>query len=258
MSPWKRVGSISEEWVLNFRIIQAQAVLFTSAVNYRGSKFLSHFMSKWDDLFTGEPVSLEPPENLPHSLAGTFPRAILKSEDSLIRLQVTTQRLDFFSRVGDESSVDLQEHFQRATDLFIAYKEHMPAEVNRVASIVMRAALDECPARTISRRFCREEWLAGPINRPEEFELHALKTYRLADAFDLNSWFRCKSGTIIKEQSEKEQSEKDERRVIMVEQDLNTRGGGVLLNTDEVRHYFSLAREELEGIFRLYFGSDAG
>ena len=237
--------------MLNFRIIQAQAVLFTSAVNYRGSRFLSHFMSKWDELFNGEPTSLEPPVDLPPSLAATFPRAILKSEDSLLRLQVSTQRLDFFCDVPDESLVDLQEHFLRATDLFTDYMEYMPAEVNRLASLVTRAAPDEDAARTISHHFCRDEWLAGPINRPEQFEVHTLKKYRLEDTFELNSWFRCKSGTIIRRQPEKA-----ERKAILVEQDINTQEGERLISKDEVRQYFSLAQEELDGIFRLYFVSN--
>jgi hypothetical protein len=239
--------------MFDFRIIQAQATLFTPAVSYRGSRFLSHFMFKWGDLFDGEPTSFEPPTDFPPEIRGTFPRAILKSEDSMVGLQVTTQRLDFFCKAIDGASVDLREHFKRATEMFIDYKEHMPADVNRVASLVTRKTLDENPARTISRHFCRDEWLAGPINRPEEFEVHALKNYRLADTFDVNSWFRCKSATLVV----KEAPEKLNQRVILVEQDLNTREEGYLLNQDEIRRYFSLAQDELGSIFKLYFPPNA-
>ena len=103
----------------NFRTYEVQAVLFTSAVAYRGSRFLSHFLAKWGDVFSGEPVSLEPPEDFPPSVAGSFPRAILKSEDALTRLQVATERVDFHRTSAEESSVDAAAHFAQATDLFI-------------------------------------------------------------------------------------------------------------------------------------------
>jgi len=234
--------------VSNFRTIQVQAVLFTSEVSYRGTRFLGYFLSKWGELFNGEPTSFEPPTDV---LLPGLPRAILKSEDSLIRLQVSTERLDFFRNSADNSSVDTTGHFQLSIDIFNDYLEYMRAKSGRVASVVMRAAEDEDPARTISKHFCREELLEGPIHRPSEFEVHSMKNYRLTETIEVNSWVRCKSGKIIKADLDK-----TERRVVLLEQDLNTpsdKANERMFSRDDIREFFTLAPNELDRILRLYF-----
>jgi hypothetical protein len=235
-----------------FRTIQIQAVLFTSEVHFRGTRFMSHFLSskKWGDLFNGEPTSFEP-----HTIIGMpvigFPRAILKSEDSLIRLFVSTERVDFIRNVADESDVDVAGHVETAIELFAEYQEQMSGKADRAAVILLRASENEEPARTISSHFCREKWLDGPMNRARDFEIAAMKQYQMAGTIEVNSWFRCRSGQMVKTDQSKV-----EQKAILVEQDLNTtidRANSLGLSQDEIREFFALAPNELDVIFGLYF-----
>ena len=210
---------------------------------------MSHFLSsKWGELFNGEPASFEPPTGMP--IRG-YPLAILKSDDSLTRLIVSTERIDFYRNVADESSVDVAGHLKTATELFTEYHEQVSGKAARAAVMLIRSCESEKPARTISNLFCREKWLDGPMNRAKDFEIAAMKQYQLAATIDVNSWFRCKSGQMVKADQGK-----IERRAILVEQDLNTtmdRANTLGLSHDEIRKFFELAPADLDMTFGLYF-----
>ena len=233
----------------DFGIYKAQAVLFTPGASVRNHKILAYLLSKWGDLFAGEPISLDLPAE---ALALGVPRVILKSEDSLTRLQVAHDRLDFFRHADNACSLDASQHLAQAIEIFNGYCKSMNIESTRVAAVVSRAADDDEPARTISRQFCREFWLDGPINRPTEFEIHALKSYQMGRTVSVNSWFRCKSGTL----ATGEEPNRTERRAVLVEQDLNTPNGEARapsLSPDTVREFFALATDELDGTLGSYF-----
>src|SRR5207237_1331542 len=53
---------------------------------------------------------------------------------------------------------------------------------------------DTHPALSLAKHFCQQRWLDGPLNRPGDFEMHTHKRFRLDDLFEINSWFRCKTG----------------------------------------------------------------
>ncbi len=238
-----------------FRTIQAQAVLFTSEAQFRSNRFLAYFLSEWGHLFNGEPTSFEPPSKL--LLFEGLPRVMLKSEDGSVRLQASGERLDFFRNVQDDSSIDIRSHFEQAVDIFNGYLEKLETTSGRVAVIVLRGFEDDNPAKTISHHFCREKWLEGPINRPREFEVHSLKHYRMHESLEVNSWFRCRSGKMVREA----ESERVERRAVLVEQDLNTPGDleePRTFSKDDIRNFFSLAPRELDVILGLYFPANEG
>jgi hypothetical protein len=235
-----------------FRTIHAQAVLFTSEGNHHGPRFMSHFLSlKWGDLFNGEPATYEPPKGMP---VLSFPRIVLKSEDNLTHLLVSTERIDFVRLVMPddlESAVDVLAHVKTAEELFAEYRTEFSSKVDRAAVIVVRASENEDPARTISNRFCQTKWVDGPMNRARDFEIASMKRYQMAGAIEVNSWFRCKTGNLVKESRDRA-----ERRAILVEQDLNTAVGSANslgLSQDEMREFFALAPDELDSVFGFYF-----
>ena len=94
--------------------------------------------------------------------------------------------------------------------------------------------------------FCKSEWLAAPFNRPENFEIHAHKTFQLRDQFKVNSWVRCKTGL------EREGS----NPVVLCEQDINTVAAETdqeTFSTLQMNTFFGMAADELDNILDLYF-----
>lgn len=117
---------------------------------------------------------------------------------------------------------------------------------------MVRVSAAADPARTLSQHFCRDEVLAGPINRPKEFELHALKRYSLDRGIEINSWVRCRTGV------QQAAAQMPEQRVIVVEQDLNTVVDGTQSREfapDELDAFFKQVSGELDQILSLYFPS---
>jgi hypothetical protein len=119
--------------------------------------------------------------------------------------------------------------------------------------VVQRFLPEEDPGRALARHFCREELLSqdpkGPLNRPENFELHAHKTYEMA-GFRINSWVRCKTGTLAIGDSG--------QRILFVEQDLNTLADAIAqkeYDLPAVAHFFETAATEVDAILRRYFPS---
>ena len=85
-----------------------------------------------------------------------------------------------------------------------------------------------------------------PLNRPENFELHAHKRYALYGEEVVNSWVRNKSAY----------KASDEKPVILVEQDLNTLGEQVLAREytdEEMGLFFDAASSELDHILSIYY-----
>jgi hypothetical protein len=73
----------------------------------------------------------------------------------------------------------LEEFFDEASKTLTQYAEYLGARVGRLATVVSRHARHPSPGMFLSRHFCKAEILQGPLNRPESFELHARKAYKL-------------------------------------------------------------------------------
>ena len=85
------------------------------------------------------------------------------------------------------------------------------------------------------------------FNRSEAFEIHNHKVYTPEQgiSYPINSWVRCKSGSMTPEN----------RPVIVVEQDLNTLAEDLRtrFTADEMRAFFETASREANGILGKYF-----
>jgi hypothetical protein len=231
-----------------FRNIRFQAVIWTPRFPVKVSRVFSYFLGSYGQLFGGEPFSVDLPPDVPSEI----PRAILRSEDGLTVLQASADRLDMIRTVTPQggAEVQLSESLRLATDLFAGYLGIIDGVAGRLACVLVRASTDDDPAWTLSRHFCRDEVLAGPINRPKEFELHALKRYSLDRGIEVNSWVRCRTGV------QQAVAEKPEQRVIVVEQDLNTVVDGDWAREfapDEMNAFFTPVSAELDRILSLYF-----
>ena len=100
----------------------------------------------------------------------------------------------------------------------------------------------------LAKHFCKDRWYKAPLNRPENFELHAHKRFTLASDFAVNSWARSKTGKLS--------GDGEEKTVVLFEQDLNTlaeeapkRDFGEV----EIKKFFGAAATELDSILDLYY-----
>ncbi len=232
-----------------FRNIKFQATIWTPKFPVKVSRVFSYFLGSYGQLFGGEPFSVD----LPAAVPSEIPRAILRSEDGLTVLHASANRLDMIQMVtpqGGGAEIQLSESLRLATELFAGYLGTIDGIAGRLACVLVRASAADDPARTLSRHFCRDEVLAGPINRPKEFELHVLKRYSLDRGIEVNSWVRCRTGV------QQAVAEKPEQRVIFVEQDLNTVVDGDQAREfapDEMNAFFTPVSVELDRILSLYF-----
>jgi hypothetical protein len=230
----------------DFADVSYQVSLFTPGLQFRAAKTLAFLLGGYADVFDGEPVSMGGFDGIPREV----PQVFLKSEDGRRRLQAGPDRIDVF-REGDALK-DREEFVGWAVDLGVKYLRHVKATVGRVAFVTRRIVPDDEPAKTLSRHFCQERWTDTALNRPQDFELHAHKVFRLGDLFDVNSWMRCKTG--IKREKEREPATKP--NVILAEQDFNSLGEQMdsrEIRERDVRKFFELAAPETDTVLRLYF-----
>jgi hypothetical protein len=122
-----------------------------------------------------------------------------------------------------------------------------------LALVLNRFQRHDTPGRAIAAHFCRPELLSnepnrkGPLNRPENFELHAHKSYTL-EGFSVNSWVRCKTGRI--------ERAGEGQPIVLVEQDINTlaeRLGEERFTPESIERFHRAAAAELGQILTLYF-----
>ena len=115
-----------------------------------------------------------------------------------------------------------------------------------MAAVVTRVAKHEEPGKFLARHFCKDRWKTAPLNRPEEFALHAHKKFRLGDKIDVNSWVRNEAATMS--------IDNVTHRAVLVLQDLNTLAepaDKADLSRDDVIRFYELVCIEPDKILAL-------
>ena len=128
------------------------------------------------------------------------------------------------------------------------------ATTNRVALLVTRMVIEEKPGIVLSRYFCKDQLVSGPLKRPENFELHAHKTYELLGAGQINSWVRCK--TAMLQVPSDTTPVMNTQPVIVIEQDINTLAevaATTELSILQIHQFYEAATVEMDSIVQLYF-----
>jgi hypothetical protein len=221
-----------------FRPIEAQYALFTPGLQFSAAKIMSRLSS----FFDGTPVVLPLGVEVPASI----PRVTLSTADERQRVQISSVRMDFFLSSKDSEMINPEQGTSLAASVMNAYLEVTRATVGRLAFVLKRVADDPTSAPDLARHFCRDQWLSGPLNRPEDFELHAHKKYRLADSWNVNSWMRCKSARLAA----------SNQPVVLIEQDLNTLSEeveSVEFVVADINRFFRRCIPEVQSILELYF-----
>jgi hypothetical protein len=202
-------------------------------------------MGQWAE-FDGEPISIPSSEAIP-------PEAIvaqLSSRDGRHRLEIGRSRINIHRVRVDEPPLNLLEAAEALAGRLADLTESQETTVGRVAAVATNFEPSDDPAKVMARHFFRDRWLAAPLNRPEQLEIHAYKVFGLSDDLRVNSWVRVKSA----------KRETDLEPIVVVELDINSleeeRSAREFSRTD-LAAFFRRATQEFATLLNLYFPGDA-
>jgi hypothetical protein len=236
-----------------FVVASCQATLFTPDEEVSSAKIIAGIVPRWASRFDGEPVVMPFPGPVPREV----PRVILQDKTGSWRCEIASARINVFWRRTApliERGLSTSDFFAEAASLLVQYQDVQRTRVGRLAALVGRLAQQEAPGLYLARHFCRDRWLAAPLNRPGDFELHAHKRYEHS-GFRVNSWFRNKTGALAPASPDGKI-----QGVILVEQDLNTFPEDepqAAFSSDEVRRFCQMVIPEFDHILDLYYPKEA-
>ncbi len=234
----------------NFQVFSYQIALFTPSLNFSPNKIHIALAGKYGEILNGDPVLWPIPEDAPKEI----PRIILSSKDEKFKLEIANSRINLFRhRIKDENDeIKFSSFLAMGISIFSDYLECTSAKVGRIAVVTRRFLPTENPGLTLAKHFCKESFCSdnsgkSPFNRPENFELHAHKNYPLPhSSIIVNSWVRCKSGTLMD----------INQPIILVEQDLNTlteNADKVDYKIEQIQSFYEEAFDEQNDILKKYF-----
>ncbi|MBX7137354.1 MAG: hypothetical protein K1X83_05170 [Oligoflexia bacterium] len=212
------------------------------------AKILQPLVSEYSNILDGGITAVPVPPDAPPEI----PRVILMSKSREWRVQGSSDRLDCFWTLPQGMNASVK---PTALDTGVQMISHVVEKSNirvgRCAVVFVRLLEHQSPGEELSRYFCNEAAKSGPLKRSENFEIHNHKVYELIDsnsAIKINSWVRCKTGGTVS----------GNKRVIIVEQDLNTLGEELKsrnFTSGSLKGFFKAAAKEADSILELYFPS---
>ena len=131
------------------------------------------------------------------------------------------------------------------------FKETFECRIGRFGAIRNVYTVNENPGVLLARHFCKDTWDEAPLNRPENFELHAHKVFSLFDSLPVNSWVRNKTGNLTQGN--------DKKRIVLVEQDINTlteKAKKKSFDSGQIASFFQRAASEFDTILNQYYPAD--
>lgn len=207
------------------------------------ARILRFAISNWDDEYDAAPVSVP----LPPAAPSEVPAVILTSSNGSRRLEVARARANVLRlRTEAETALNIEQVLPELGRQLARLFEHDGTPLGRLAAVVHRTAQVQDPALTIARQYFRDRWLAAPLNRPEDLELHAFKVFDLREGLPVNSWVRIRTARRVE----------GDVPVILFEQDINTLRADILnqnFESEEVDRFYEAVARELSIILDLYF-----
>ena len=229
----------------DFRLLSLQVSIFTPTLLFSTSKIFEKLMCKYASIFNGDTLSIPLPPNTPKEI----PRIILPSSDGKLKLEIAENRANFFRyRQEDDTKIDEESFFKICLEIFKDYIDCTSATVGRLAVVAVRFCEKENPGVELAKHFCKDRYITEPFNRPQNFEIHAHKIYKFDD-FEVNSWVRCKTGTLAKEN----------KPIMVVQEDINTLAEKIDQNNydhKQMKKFIELTIKEQEAILKKYFPNE--
>jgi len=231
----------------SFEIASCQATIFTPDGDLAVSKVMKDLYPSLAERFDGEPTILP---SMPEGAPPEIPRIIFESTSQEWRCEFSPARINVYWRrtSSTEACVSLGDFFRDAVEILRNYAAQLSPRIARLAALTTRFSPHEEPGLFLAGHFCKDHWGKAPLDRPENFELHAHKRFTLASDFRVNSWARSKTGKLI--------GGRVEKVIILFEQDLNTIAEEAPekdFSEAEVEKFFLAAAPELDRILKLYY-----
>ena len=233
----------------DFEISVFQATIFTPDEDLSAAKVMKELYPKWSEMFDADP---EVRPSLP-AVPAEFPRVILRNKSNVLSLEIAAGRANFFVRKTkkDQPPITLNDSYKAAIPVLSECHRLIGCRVGRLAAVVTRFAKHENPGFFLASHFCKEKWNEAPLNRPENFELHAFKCFRLVGELRVNSWVRSKTGFF--------EAKNEKLPVVLVEQDINTlaeESATCGFNVEEIDDFLQKVIPEFDLILSLYYHGD--
>lgn len=222
-----------------------QLSVFTPPKILPSSKILKNLLSILPDEFDGEPTILPLPEDAPAEI----PRITFQDKNKTKFFEIAPKRANIkYIRASKEENFNETNIVSNSSELLVSYLNKQFAECNRIALILNRFAYKNNPESELASHFCKDNFLNEPFDSPSEFQIHALKKYKLNNLFDVNSWVRIKSGSVT--------FDPNQYRVVFYEQDLNTLQELIEEKTydnQEIEKFFNAAITDSNSTVSKYF-----
>ncbi len=222
-----------------------QATLFTPDEQLSTNRLVRELLPHWMSRFDAEPIILPLGEQAPREI----PKIICRNKSGDLSCEIASSRINIIGKnfpAGETENPD--EFFLIASDVFEEYVKILNPRIGRVAAIVNWYAKHENPGLFLARHFCTERCHEAPLNRPENFELHAHKRFSMGNKFSVNSWVRNKTGVIS--------TSTGRQLIVLVEQDINTLAEEMSsenYSVKQFREFFQLVSHEFVLILGLYY-----
>lgn len=231
----------------DFRTDVRQGVVWTELFELSTRRILG-LTTAWARRFDGEPIVTPLAPGLPPDV----PRLVIPSADGRWRIQVAPRRCDiFWETPPEQGDIPADEFVGEAVQAFAAYFEQVidPEElrVTRMAYTTRRWAPSANPGHELAQYFCRAELQEadGPLNRPEDFQLHAHKRYDPGGLPQVNSWVRWVAA----------RNPRTGQGAIVLSQDLNTlaeQEDTARYSYEDVHNFIDRAAREVDAILHTY------
>jgi hypothetical protein len=202
-------------------------------------------LQEWSTIYDDDPISLP----LSQAVPSEFPTAILRSRDQFLGIEMARTKINLYWKQlesNKDASIDISDIYSQFADRIATISEKNKVVIGRLAALRMSMGNEPTPGRVLSKQFCREEILNGPLKQVEGFELHAHKVFELYQAQNVNSWVRIKTSG----------SPGPDYEHIFVEQDINTLAEEInIKNFDRanITRFFHEASKQLDSILNEYF-----
>ena len=217
------------------------AVVFTEDYDLNTALVLRELFPKLDE-FNGPPfVMPKLPADAPREIPVMQFRNLENSKHFLISKARTSYQL-----TSNQEQLPLETVLTNACDALIAFKTAVSCRISRIGVVVVSSVEQPEPAMFLAKHFCKDTVLDSPLNRPENFELHAHKRFMIGD-FCVNSW--AKTRALLD----------NVKPSVQFEQDINTihqEGVSADFSEGQLKAFFKLLPNEIATIKNRYFPAD--